>query len=252
MRSTPILLTTLATILLPCALARAQFLGTAADFAVLGGSTITSTGPTVITGNAGVWPGSAATGFPPAIILGGTLHLGDAVAQQAHADANSAFSTLAGMARTAELTGTDLGGLVLTPGTYFFASSAQLTSTLTLNALGNPDAVFIFQIGSTLTTASNASIIGINGAFGGKIFWQVGSSATLGTATAFQGTIIAQASITLTTGASILDGRAIALTGAVTLDSNSVSLPTVPTPGGSVLLGSAALALCGTRRRRIA
>ncbi len=251
MRSAQILLTSLATVLLTSALARAQLLGTAADFAVLGGSTVTSTGPTVITGNAGVWPGSAATGFPPASLTG-TLHLGNAVAQQAHADATTAFTSLAGMARTAELTGTDLGGLVLTPGTYFFASSAQLTSTLTLNALGNPNAVFIFQIGSTLTTASNATIIAINGAFGGNVFWQVGSSATLGTATAFQGTIIAQASITLTTGASILDGRAIALTGAVTLDSNSVSLPTIPTPGASVLLGSAALALCGTRRRRIA
>ena len=161
MRSAQILLTSLATVLLTSALARAQLLGTAADFAVLGGSTVTSTGPTVITGNAGVWPGSAATGFPPASLTG-TLHLGNAVAQQAHADATTAFTSLAGMARTAELTGTDLGGLVLTPGTYFFASSAQLTSTLTLNALGNPNAVFIFQIGSTLTTASNATIIAIN------------------------------------------------------------------------------------------
>jgi ice-binding like protein len=159
------------------------------------------------------------------------------------------------------LTGQDLGGLTLTPGVYFFMSSAQLTGTLTLNAEGNPNAVFIFQIGSTLTTASASDVDLINGASGANVFWQVGSSATLGTTTDLVGTIDALASVTLDTGANIACGRAIALTAAVTMDDNSVSTGgCFSPPGGSpipesstwamMLVGFAGLGFAGYRQRR--
>lgn len=232
--------------------AQGQLLGTAQSFAVLGGSTVTNTGPTVITGSVGVWAGSAITGFPPGIVVGGTMHITDAAALQAQSDVTAAYNILAGMALTQTLTGTDLGGLTLTPGVYFFSTSAFLTGTLTLDAQGNPDALFVFQIGSTLTTASNAAVVNINGADGCNTYWQVGSSATLGTGTAFCGNILAMASITLTTGASIIDGRALARTGAVTMDSNTISSDCIiPTPGAAALLGSAALVTGGRSRRRV-
>lgn len=198
--------------------ARADILGTARSFAVLGGSAVTNTGPSIVSGNLGVWPGSAVTGFPPGVVVGGTIHITDAVAMQAQNDVTTAYNALAGMASTQTLTGQDLGGLTLVPGVYFFASSAQLTGTLTLDTQGNPDALFVFQIGTTLTTASNSSVITINGNNDCHVYWQVGSSATLGTGTNFQGNILALASITLTTGANIVDGRALARNGAVTLD----------------------------------
>ena len=128
----------------------------------------------------------------------------------------------AGLAPTQNLTGQNLGGLTLTPGVYSFSSSAQLTGTLTLDAQGDPNALFVFQIGSTLTTASNSSVVFINGGQGNNTFWQVGSSATLGTGTAFTGNILALASITLTTGANIRCGRALARNGAVTQDHNNI------------------------------
>ena len=128
--------------------AQAPNLGTAASFAVLGGSTVTNTGPSVINGNVGVSPGSAVVGFPPGILVPpGTIHAADAVAGQAQVDLTTAYNVLAGRPSTANLTGQDLGGLVLTPGVYTFNTTAQLTGTLTLNAQGNPNAVFIFQIG---------------------------------------------------------------------------------------------------------
>ncbi len=199
-------------------------LGQAGNFAVLAGSAITNTGPSIIVGDVGIWPGSAITGFPPGIITG-TIHATDAVAQQAQSDLTTAYNNLAGQACNAVMTGTDLGGLTLTPGVYCFASSAQLTGILTLDAQGNPNAVFIFQMGSTLTTASNASVQVINGGFNCNVFWQVGSSATLGTGTAFVGNILAFSSISANTGASVV-GRMLASNGASTMDTNSVSVCT--------------------------
>lgn len=204
-------------------------LGTAQNFAVLGGSTVTNTGPSIISGGSvGVAPGSAITGFPPGVIVGGTIHAGDAVALQAHNDTITSYNVLAGLAPTQDLTGQDLGGKTLLPGVYRFSSSAQLTGDLTLNALGNPDSLFVFQIGSTLTTASGASVLLINGGDDCNIFWQVGSSATLGTATEFKGNILANQSITLNTAADITSGRALAINGAVTLDTNNIDCG----PGG--------------------
>jgi hypothetical protein len=201
-------------------------LGSAQNFAVLGGSAVTNTGSTTITGDLGVWPGSSITGGG-SISLTGTLHQTDAVANLAQNDVTTAYNALAGLARTGTLTGQDLGGQTLTPGVYFFATSAQLTGTLTLDAQNANNAYWVFQIGSTLTTAS-ASVVqminaGSNSGGDDGVFWQVGSSATLGTTTAFQGNILALASITLNTGATIENGRALASTGAVTMDNNTIS-----------------------------
>jgi len=202
----------------------APSLGTAASFAVLAGSTATNTGPTVINGNLGVSPGSAVTGFPPGTVVPpGTIHMADAVAAGAQSDNTIAYNALAGQTCNFNLTGQDLGGLTLIPGVYCFASTAQLTGALTLDARGNTGAVFIFQIGTTLTTASNSSVKVINGGSGCNLFWQIGSSATLGTTTSFIGNILALTSITLDTGATV-SGRALAQNGAVTLDSSNVSL----------------------------
>ena len=168
-------------------MATAPSLGTAANFAVLAGSTVTNTGPTALIGDLGVSPGTAITGFPPGSRDRGTIHAGDAVAAQAEVDLTTAYNVLAGEAVDQDLTGQDLGGHTLTPGVYHFSSSAQLTGTLTLDAQGDPNAVFVFQIGSTLTTASNSSVVLINGADACNVFWQVGSSATLGTSTHVRG-----------------------------------------------------------------
>ena len=223
-------------------------LGTADSFAVLGGSTVTNTGDSVIDGNLGVWPGSAITGFPPGSVSG-TIYTDDATSKGAQTDLTTAYNFAAGEAcpGTNVLTSENLGGMTLTPGVYCFASSAQLTGTLTLNALGNPNAVFLFQIGSTLTTASASSVDLINAGSGDNVFWQIGSSATLGTATEFEGNILALTSITMNTGANIGCGRALARNGAVTLDTNDVSIATagcevstgntVPEPVTAPLLG---------------
>jgi hypothetical protein len=199
----------------------APSLGTAANFGVLGGSTVTNTGATRVTGDVGVSPGSAVTGFPPGVVVG-TIHTANATAQQAQADATTAYNFLSGQACTTTLTGQDLGGLTLTPGVYCFSSSAQLTGILTLDALGDPDAVFIFQIATTLTTASGSSVRVINGGQNCNVYFAIGSSATLGSTTSFAGNILAVSSITLNTGAGI-SGRALARTGAVTLDTNNVN-----------------------------
>jgi len=198
-------------------------LGTAGTFGVLAGSTVTNTGPTTVIGDLGVSPGTAVTGFPPGLVTGLTHTGTDAVAIQAQTDATAAYNNAAGQPCDVTLTGQDLGGKTLTPGVYCFASSAQLTGQLILDGQGNPSSVFIFQIGSTLTTASTASVVLINGAqpCSSNIFWQVGSSATLGTNTSFTGNILALASITLNTG-TVTNGGLYAQTGAVTLDSNNV------------------------------
>lgn len=234
------------------ALTSAQItVGTAGNFAVLAGSTVTNSGLSIIDGgDIGVSPGGSVTGFGPGVLAPPyVFHIADPTAVQAQSDLSIAYNTAAGLAPTQILTGQDLGGLTLTPGVYFFASSAQLTGILTLDFMGDPDAEFIFQIGSTLTTATSASVITINSEFGGcAVYWQVGSSATIGTATAFQGHILAQTSITLSAGASIADGSTLARNGAVTLDTNTIT-NCIPTPGSAalVLLGGAAI---GRRARK--
>lgn len=196
-------------------------LGTVDSFAVLGAGTVTNTGPSVINGDLGVSPGGAVTGFPPGIVHG-TIHAADAVAGRAQSDLTTAYNDAAGRACQFALTGQDLGGMTLTHGVYCFTSSAQLTGTLTLDGQGDPNAVFIFQIGSTLTTASASTVRVINGAQSCLVYWQVGSSATLGTTSTFRGNIFALTSNTVTTGTTVR-GRVLARNGAVTLDSNTVT-----------------------------
>src|ERR1700687_723554 len=181
-------------------------LGTASNFAVLGSSTVTNTGSTMITGNLGLSPGTSITGFPPGTVTG-TTHAADAVAAQAQNDATAAKTALtSATCTTNEPTVVDIGGQTLGPGVYCFPSSAAITGTLTLSGNG----VYIFKMGSTLVTAAgNSNVVLTNGATANNVFWAVGSSATLGTYSGFKGTIIATASITATTGATV-NGRLIA------------------------------------------
>ena len=202
-------------------------LGTACTYGILGGSTVTNLGPSNVTGDIGVWPGTAITGFPPGTLTG-TEHAGDAVAQTAQGDLTAAYDYAAGAPGGAVLPA-DIGGETLPPGVYKTTSaqpSLGITGNLTLS--GNANGVWIFQIVSTLTTAANNSqVILAGGAVSEHVYWQVGSSATLGTTTTFAGTIMAQASVSLDTGAT-LNGRALARTGAVTMLSNPVNVPPCP------------------------
>lgn len=209
------------------AAATAPTLGDAASFAVLGASTVTNTGPTTVEGDLGVSPGTAITGFPPGQQVPPTLlpHGGDVVAADAQIGVTTAYNALTAEPCTQNLTGQDLGGLTLVPGVYCFDSSAFLTGTLTLNAVDGAASVFIFKTESTLITASGSSVVFLNGGTCNGVFWRVGSSATLGTDSLFEGNILALTSITVTTGTTV-NGRLLARNGAVTLDSNTISGPT--------------------------
>jgi hypothetical protein len=194
-------------------------LGSAASFSVLGGSTITNTGPTTMFGDLGLSPGSSVTGAPHVL---GAMHVDDAVAIGAKNDLTTAYNDAASRPSNGSA-GTDLAGQTFTPGVRTASSSLLLSSgSVTLDAEGDPNAVFIFQIGSTLISGSNTSVSLVNGAQACNVFWQVGSSATLGTGTRFVGTIMASASITAKTAATI-HGRLLAMTGAVTMDTNTIT-----------------------------
>jgi hypothetical protein len=201
-------------------------LGAASTFEVLAGSTVTNTGATTINGNLGLSPGTAITGFPPGIV-NGTIYAAVPAAAQAQLDLTTAYSDAAGRTVGVILLADaeNLGGLTLAPGLYKSASSLAISSgDLTLDAKGDVNAVWIFQMGSTLTTTVGRQIILANGAKAANVFWQVGSSATLGTGSVFKGNILALASITVTTGATV-EGRLLARTAAVTLDNNVASIP---------------------------
>ncbi len=201
-------------------------LNSAATFEILAGSTVTNTGPTIISGgDLGLSPGSAVTGFPPGTLTPpAVMHLTDPIAAQAQLDLTTAYNYAAGVQGAAVLPG-DMSGLTFTPGVYKTSSTVMLSAgNVTLDAQGNANAVFIFQVGSTLTTLGSTQVILAGSAQAKNIFWQVGSSATLGTNSVFKGTIMSLQSITLDTGAS-LQGRALARNGAVTLDSNTVTAP---------------------------
>lgn len=206
-------------------------LGAAGNFAVLAGSTVTNTGASQVTGDLGVSPGTAVTGFPPGTV-NGTIHAGDPAAAQAIADLTTAIGDAAGRTAGPVSVAGNIGGQTLTPGLYASTSSLAISSgDLTLDAQGNANAVFIFQIASSLTTTSGRQVILAGGAQSSNIFWQVGSSATIGTNSVFKGTIMALQSITLATGAT-LDGRALAEIAGVTLQGN-----TITKPAGGVVIG---------------
>ena len=197
-------------------------LGTAETYSVLGGQTVTNTGASTLSGDLGVNPGTAITGFPPGIV-GGDTHAGDAPALQAQSDLTIAYDAARLSPSTANVSG-DLVGSTLTAGVYTSSSDLLLSGTLTLDGQNDPDAVFIFQTASALTTASTSNVKVINGAQACNVFWQVGTSATLGTASTFRGTVMALTSISVQTGA-VVKGRMLARNGQVSLDTNAFVTP---------------------------
>jgi hypothetical protein len=206
-------------------------LGTASTFGVLGASAVTNTGPTVVNGDVGIHPGTSVTGFTgaPNGTYTGTLHQTDAAAGQAQSDLTTAFNVAAGLTPTTSGL-SELNGLSLTPGVYS-GGALSLANNGTLTLAGSASSVWVFQAASTLTIGSGTKILISGGATACNVFWQVDSSATLGTTAHFQGTILAAQSITATTGATIA-GRLLASTAAVTLDSNTITVPTgCPPPG---------------------
>ena len=199
-------------------------LGTAATYGILAGSTVTCVTGGTINADVGVSPGSTTTGFPPCVITGST-NLANAAAAQAQVDLTTAYNYLAGRPCGTVVTPADLGGRTLAPGIYCVASSMAVTGTVTLDGQGNANAVWVFQMGSTLTTSTGANIALIGGAQARNVWWQVGSSATLGTGTTFRGNILALTTITLVDNATML-GRALARNGAVSLGTNNtITLP---------------------------
>jgi hypothetical protein len=212
-------------------------LATVNPFVVLGGSTVTNTNASVLNGDLGIAPGTALTGFDVAVVNGAT-HENDGVAKTAQADLTIAYNVAAEQPVSGgnDLSNTDLGERTLTPGAYGFTSSAQLTGALTLDAKGDPDAQFVFEIAAELTTAPASSVVLVNGASPCNVFWQVGSSATLDTTTAFQGNLMALTSISLNNGASVI-GRVLARNGQVSLINNVLTRPlcaagSTPPPSG--------------------
>lgn len=199
---------------------------------VLGGTSITNTGPSVLNGNLGVSPGTSLTGFGLPAVVNGATHANDEVAAQAQSDLTTAYNVAAEQPIAADLSGTDLGNRTLNPGAYSYSSGALLTGPLTLNAQGDPNAVFVFEIGSALTTESGSSVNLINGASPCNVYWQVGSSAELGTTTKFVGNLMALSSISLNNAVTV-EGRMLARNGQVSLINDVLSAPTCATGGGS-------------------
>jgi hypothetical protein len=206
-------------------------LGGAGNFAVLAGSTVTSTGATKVNGNLGIWPGSSLTGFPPGLV-NGTKHINDPTAQTAQGDLTTAFNDAAGRSVAPISVAGNIGGQTLAPGLYKSTSSLAISSgDLTLNGQGNLNAVFIFQMASTLVTTSGRQVILIGGAQAANVFWQIGTSATIGSGSGMKGNLLADQSIGFAAGAT-LDGRALARIGAVTLIGNAVTEPAFGGGGG--------------------
>ena len=202
-------------------------LATAANYAVLGSSEVTNTGSSTLDGGLGLWPGTGITGFPPGLVFAPWVtDVTNAAAQLAQADLTAAYVDAAGRPLDATTTA-DLGNLNLQPGVYAGPSKGALglTGTLTLDGAGDPDSVFVFQTNSSLITASNSSVVLINGAQECNIYWQVGSSATLGTGSVFTGNILALTSVSVNNGVTV-HGRALARNGAVTLDNDVFTQPT--------------------------
>lgn len=202
-------------------------LGTAAEYAVLAGATVTNTGPSQISGSVGVHEGSAVVGFPPGIITNGVIHAADVQAAQAKIDLTAAYDDAAGRPSSAAASA-DLVGQTLVSGVYT-GPTLGLTGELTLDAQGDPNAVWIFQAASTLITASDSTVLLVNGAQACNVFWQVGSSVTLGSNSNFVGTVMALTSIAAQTGARI-EGRVLARNGEVTLDNNVITAPACQPP----------------------
>ena len=213
-------------------------LGTAAQFAVLAGTTVTNTGPSTIAGSVGVYAGTAVTGFPPGLVTSGSIHSADGVAQQAQSDLTTAYLDAAARTPASPVT-SDLGGQTLNPGVYKAPSGMGLTGTVTLDGQGDPNAVFIFQAGSTLTTASGSSVSLTGGAQACNVFWVVGSSATLGTNSSFAGTVMALTSASVQTGATVA-GRVLARNGEVSLDDNTFTPAACSSPSPSAATGGTA------------